>query len=311
MSRSLSLTYAGVVAATFFWGSNFNVGAHVVHHMPPISIAVERFALASAVLLVALGLAGKLRLATLRRNAWPLAAVGVLGVTGFNLAIFYGLRSTSPVNASLIMATTPLWTMLLAACWEGERIGVARAAGLLCGLTGVALVIGRGDLGALLHLHLARGDLLMLGGSLAWSLSTLLSRRWVHGATALETTAYSMLFGTLALLALGLALERPFAAMAAAPASAHLGIVYLSLCGAVLAYLFWFDAVHKIGATRTTSFFNLVPVSTLLVALALGTRPNLWQLIGVGAVIAGVVLASRQAPAPRAVPAPQALPCRG
>lgn len=299
--RSNTLTYLSLVLTAFFWGSAFNVGGHIVRYMPPISAGIERFVLATALLLAILGFGRRLRLQALRGNLLALVAVGLLGVAGFNLAMFFGLQSTSPLNAALIMATTPLWTLLISAVLEGERIHRWRIAGLGSGLAGVVLVVTQGDPIALLKMGLARGDLIVLGGALSWALATVLSRRQVKGATAQETTAYSIGFGTIALLVLGLLHEQPLAAVAQAPASVHLGIVYLALCSTVLGYLFWFEATRRIGAPRTSSFFNLVPVSTLLVGIAQGQQPNLWQVTGVLAVIAGVVLASRpQAEAPAA-----------
>ena len=101
------------------------------------------------------------------------------------------------------------------------------------------------------------------------------------------------MLGTGVLLALGLWREQPLAAIGHASASVHWGIVYLALCSSVLGYLFWFAATRKLGAARTASFFNLVPVFTLAIALIGGQVLQAGQLAGVVAVIGGVVLASR------------------
>ncbi len=291
--RTLPLTYASLVLTAFFWGSAFNVGAHVIAGMSPISAGTERFLLASAMLLALLAFTRRLDWRLARRHLPALLAVGILGVAGFNLAMFFGLRSTTPVNAALLMATTPLWTLLLSALIEGERIDRWRAAGLASGLLGVALVVSGGDLGKLVHLHLAKGDAIVMGGALSWALATVISRRWLGALDAQQTTTWSIVLGTGVLLLLGLYREQPLAAMAQASASVHWGLLYLALCSSVLGYLFWFAATRRIGAARTASFFNLVPVFTLLVALIGGQVPQAGQLMGVVAVIGGVVLASR------------------
>ncbi|WP_448665540.1 DMT family transporter [Serratia plymuthica] len=292
MKTSLPLAYLGVIIATFFWGTNFNAGAYIIAHQPPITASIERFSLATLALLLLFGPRGQLRFSTLKNN-WPAyLGLGVLGFTLFNLCTFFGLQSTTPINGALILATTPLWTMLFGVFWEHEKLSGSRAAGLLAGFIGVTLVIAKGSLQTLLRLEINPGDGIILLGSLAWALNMVGTRRLVHNATAIETTSYSMLFGTLALLPLGFIFENPLQSLASASFSVHAAVVYLALCGSLLAYLLWFNGLEKIGSMRTAIFFNLAPVFTMLVATLTGTAPNVWQLVGAVWVILGVLLAS-------------------
>ncbi|CAI1696008.1 putative DMT superfamily transporter inner membrane protein [Serratia proteamaculans] len=292
MKNSLPLAYLGVIIATFFWGTNFNAGAYIIAHQPPITASIERFSLATLALLLFFGLRGQLRLSTLKNN-WPAyLGLGVLGFTLFNLCTFFGLQSTTPINGALILATTPLWTLVFGVIWENEKLHGSRIAGLLAGFIGVVLVITKGQIQTLLRLEVSPGDGIILLGSLAWALNMVGTRRLVHNATAIETTSYSMLFGTLALLPLGFIFENPLQSLATASLSVHLAVVYLALCGSLLAYLLWFNGLEKIGSVRTAIFFNLAPVFTMLVATLTGTAPNIWQLAGAAWVILGVLLAS-------------------
>lgn len=292
MKNSLPLAYLGVIIATFFWGTNFNAGAYIIAHQPPITASIERFSLATLALLLFFGLRGQLRLSTLKNN-WPAyLGLGVLGFTLFNLCTFFGLQSTTPINGALILATTPLWTLVFGVIWENEKLNGSRIAGLLAGFIGVVLVITKGQIQTLLRLEVSPGDGIILLGSLAWALNMVGTRRLVHNATAIETTSYSMLFGTLALLPLGFIFENPLQSLATASLSVHLAVVYLALCGSLLAYLLWFNGLEKIGSVRTAIFFNLAPVFTMLVATLTGTAPNVWQLAGAAWVILGVLLAS-------------------
>ncbi|WP_256594771.1 DMT family transporter [Serratia grimesii] len=292
MKTSLPLAYLGVIVATFFWGTNFNAGAYIIAHQPPITASIERFSLATLALFVFFGLRGQLRLSTLINNWLAYLGLGVLGFTIFNLCTFFGLQSTPPVNGALILATTPLWTLVFGVIWENERLNGSRIAGLLAGFIGVVLVITKGHIQTLLRLEVSPGDGIILLGSLAWALNMVGTRRLVRNATAIETTSYSMLLGTLALLPLGLIFENPLQNLASASLSVHAAVVYLALCGSLLAYLLWFNGLEKIGSVRTAIFFNLAPVFTMLVATITGTAPNVWQLTGAAWVILGVLLAS-------------------
>lgn len=292
MKTSLPLAYLGVIVATFFWGTNFNAGAYIIAHQPPITASIERFSLATLALFVFFGLRGQLRLSTLRNNWQAYLGLGVLGFTIFNLCTFFGLQSTTPVNGALILATTPLWTLVFSVFWEHEKLNASRVTGLLAGFIGVVLVITQGRIQTLLRLEISPGDGIILLGSLAWALNMVGTRRLVHNATAIENTSYSMLFGTLVLLPLGFIFEHPLQNLAAASLNVHAAVVYLALCGSLMAYLLWFNGLEKIGSVRTAIFFNLAPVFTMLVATLTGTAPNVWQLAGAAWVILGVLLAS-------------------
>lgn len=292
--RSNVLIYASLVMTTFFWGSSFNVAAHVLRSMPPLSAGAERFAMSSVVMLGLLAWRGDSgSWQRLRAHLPMLTVVGFLGVAGFNLAMFYGLRSTRPFNAALVMATTPLWTLLLSALLTGERIDRWRGLGVLCGLAGVALVIGGGAPAQVAGARWLSGDLSVLAGSVAWALATVTSRRSLGVLSAQEVSTGTIVLGTAMMLLMAALIEHPLTAARQAAHSAHWGLFYMALCGTVLGYVFWFAAAARIGPARTASFFNLVPVFTLLVSLAGGQRPWPAQLFGVALVLSGVTLASR------------------
>ncbi len=237
LPNSPGYAYAGIVASTFFWGTNFNAGAYIISMMTPISAAIERFIIATILLFLIFGPSGKLRGEILKRNFRVYIILGLLGVACFNMATFFSLQTTTPINAVLILATTPLWTTILAALLEGERIDLMRGFGILCGLLGVLLA----------H-KIVLGDAIILAGSIAWALNTVISRRFVIGATPLETTTFSMLFGTIALIIFGSIFEKPIYAIAAAPASVHGAILYLAVGGSMIAYLLWFNGIQRIGS---------------------------------------------------------------
>jgi len=297
----LGYAYLGVLLTTFFWGTNFNVGAYVIQRMPPISAAAERFVIASTLLLFVLGLTGKLRLSTLRSNLLAFIALGLFSVVGFNMAMFIGLHTTTAVNGALIMATTPLSTLVMAALIEHEKITRDKAIGILCGLIGVVFVITHGNIAHLLQLNIALGDLIILAGSLSWSISTVISRRFVKDATALETASYAMMFGTIVLVGFAFGFEQPLTALRNMPINIHIAVIYMATFGSMVAYLLWFNGVQRVGSARATAFMNFVPVFTMLISIASGTLPNVWQLLGTAAIIIGVVITSgvlKSAPIP-------------
>jgi len=273
--------------AAVFWGSNFEATRIVLHELPPWTAAAGRFVFAAFGILLWLRLAEGPGLQALRRNALAFLVLGVVGVAGFNAALFLGMQSSSPVTAALIMGTSPLTTNLLEALIGGHWPSRRALFGMAISLVGVALTVG-----AFSGARFASGDLLIFAGSLAWAFYTIGCRRWVRAASPLETSAWTMLAGAAALLIAAFTLEDPLAIAAAASPTAWGATLWMALVGSVLAYLFWQVGIAVRGPAATSVLFNLVPVSALLIAAAFGRMPHPTQIAGVAVAIFGVLLAS-------------------
>lgn len=274
--------------AAVFWGTNFEATRLVLVESPPWTAAALRFGLAALAALIWLALTRGLRLAVLGRNLRAFAVLGLVGVFGFNAALFLGMQSASPVTAALIMGTSPLTTNLLEALLRRRRPGARALTGMGISLIGVALTVG-----AFSGTHFARGDLMIAGGSLAWALYSIGCRRWVRDAAPLETTVWTMVFGALALILMALTLESPRQVLAQATPVFWLASLHMALVGSVLAFAFWQEGLARRGAAATSVLFNLVPVSALAVAAGFGRMPGWDQALGVAVAIFGVWIASR------------------
>jgi drug/metabolite transporter (DMT)-like permease len=161
--------YAQLVTCALLWALTYHAGKFTVGIMLPLGAILWRFTTAVLILVPWIVFRQGWDWQGLRRNLWPLLAMGALGIAAFNLAMFYGLQSTSAVNASLIMAFSPILTACGTIILGGERLTTARPSGLLLGLLGVALVVSRGSRQTLWQNGIEHGDVLMLGGSLAWA----------------------------------------------------------------------------------------------------------------------------------------------
>ncbi len=213
------------------------------------------FFIASLGLLLIFSITGQLRWTALRQNLAIYLIIGIIGIAGFNIGCFYGLQTTSAVNGALIMATTPLMTLLMTILLDGEKLTTNKFLGVLFGLSGVLLVISQGHITTLLHLKIDIGDLFILLGAFGFCLANVLSRRYVKNATPLETTTFSMLFGAITLGLLSVIFEDPLTAITSAPINAHLAMGYVVICSTMIAYLFWFNGIQKLGAGRASVFF--------------------------------------------------------
>jgi drug/metabolite transporter (DMT)-like permease len=284
-----------VILSTFFWGSNFNAGAAVATDFTPLSAAAERFAFALVLfwgLRFGWGAAeSHLRLG----DAGVLLALGVIGVFGFNYAFFTAMHSTSALNAALIMALSPLLSTLLSVALLKTQVQAYQYLGIAIAFLGVSLVITGGHFSLL---HSTPGDAWMLLAACVWSLYSVGAKKYAGHIPSLQFARWTVSIGALALILAAFCLEQPLRSIAAASQQTHLILLYMGLCGSVLAYIYWLKGVFVLGPQQSAIAFNLVPVFTLLVNLGLGTWPNWMQLLGLVIVICGVWLTSGWKPKP-------------
>nr|WP_272212147.1 EamA family transporter [Marinicella sp. W31]MDC2878053.1 EamA family transporter [Marinicella sp. W31] len=104
--------------SAIFWGTNFEATRIALSGLPPWTAAALRFAIAAIAILTWLYFSGGFRVSVLKQNVCAFLALGIVGVAGFNAALFLGMQTSSPVTAALIMGTSPLTTNLIDAVFQ-------------------------------------------------------------------------------------------------------------------------------------------------------------------------------------------------
>jgi len=295
------MTYLYLVLTTFFWAAVFHLGKYAVAYMSPLSVGAWRFVIAGAVLVVYLYARKAWDNQALRRNIWPIIAMGVIGVFGFNVALFYGLRLTSSVNAALIMAFYPSITAILSALLTGERIQPRQLLGFVISLSGVVVIVTHGSLHNLLTLNFSSGDLVMLFGCTCFALYSVIPKRFINNVPSLLLTTSTILVGTFMLVVTACIVEDDMFVMPNGYVIA--AIIAMALFGSVLAYLWWNQGVARIGAIRAAIFANLIPVFASVIGVALGQSLSIAQIVGAVLVVAGVLTTMSSNKQPGAVSA--------
>jgi len=282
-----------IVTAVFLWGANFNLGAVVLESLPTLTAAGSRF-LISAALMILMIVWRKEWQAYLRALRHPLVLLtGFFGIGCFNLLFFFALSLSTPINTALIMAATPLMTVIVAFLWTGERPTLRAKMAIPVALIGVVGVILGGAPDA--PLDATWGDLLMVLANLSFAIYSLIARKVfpvggpLPDATAMVTVG-AIMTGIAALFA-GVPEHLPTVRSVVA-------MLAMAVGGSVLTYVFWNEGVRRIGASRAILYMNLVPVFTVLISAATGTLPTILQFVG-GALVIGAVLWSSW---PTAVP---------
>lgn len=282
--------YLFLVLATFFWGANFNLGKFLMLSMDPLSAAAWRFSTASIVMIIYIFAKEGFDLVGIKKNIKPLIAMAIVGIFGFNVSFFYGLQTTSSVNGALIMTLNPTFSVILAALVVGEKITWRQSFGLALSMIGVIIVVTGGAWHTLINMHFAIGDALILFGNLCWAAYAVIGKRMIKGISPIQVTTVTMVMGAITITILALLLNTGVTQI---PSSSNLfAICVMGLFGTVLAYFWWNKGIMAIGPAKTSVFFDLVPIFTMIIAIVLGEKILVNQLIGAMFVIIGVLFSS-------------------
>lgn len=292
----------GLIGLAVIWGVNFSVVKVVLLEMDPFALNALRFPMAAlAFWLVLRSRPGPLL--PRREDAPRILALGMFGNVVYQACFIQGLDLTLAGNASLLLATTPLWTLALSAATGQERPHVRVLAGIAVTVAGIGLVIAGRTGGFSWSVETMAGDLLMLGAAMLWAGYTVWGADPVARYGPLRMTAWTLWIATPPIVLMGVpSLMRT--ELASVSAGAWVGVFYAGVLSIAVAYVIWYRGVQLLGNARTAVYSNLVPVTALVTAwLWLGEVPTSAQLLG-AAVILGGLWMSRTA---QAAPGPSSL----
>ena len=258
-------TYLSLVLTMLFWGGTFIAGRALAGFVAPSSSAFIRFAIATiALFFFTLIHEGKITLPP--RQKWlPLVLLGLTGVFSYNVCFFTGLQYISAGRAALIIALNPLAIALAAFIWMREPLNSRQFFGILLSLTGALFVISNGHPQEIFSGSFGKGELALLGCVLSWVLYSLIGGTVLKVLSPLVSVFYSSLFGTILLFPLALyqglldnirTIELP----------QWFSLFYLGFFGTALGFSLYYQAIKRIGATRSGVFFNLVPLFAIILS---------------------------------------------
>jgi len=291
-----------VLLVVLCWAANFVVVKAAISDLPPLVFTGLRYVLASVSLLMLL----RWRTGAIlipRRDLLVSVALGALGFGAYQVLWISGLTTITAGESALLVATSPVIVALVAAAIGVETLSVGKTIGVLVSFAGVAIVIGAADeltLGASLV-----GDLLTLGGTVAWASYTAFTARAMRRIDAVPLTAWAVVGGTAVVVPLAAWQAATTPGFAVGPG--HLAaIAYSGILAAGLANVLISHGVRLVGPTRVTVLqYGVPPLAVVLGAIFLAEPIRPGHVIGGAVIVLGVIVMRAAAGRTVAIPRPE------
>jgi len=296
-SRLTPSTALLLTVPPLMWAGNAVVGRMVAELVPPMMLNLLRWALAALILLPLAPWVLR-RGSGLGRHWRRFALLGLLSVGAYNALQYLALKTSSPINVTLVAASMPIWMQLVGRLFFAAPVSRRQMLGALLSISGVLLVLSRGRLDTLLQVQLVAGDLYILIAAICWAFySWMLARpgtepeaiRRDWAAFLLAQVLYGLAWS--ALFAGGEWLWTTQTVVWGWPLAAAL--LFVAVGPAVLAYRAWGIGVQRAGPTLASFFGNLTPLlAALMSAALLGEWPQAYHGAAFALIAAGIVVSS-------------------
>lgn len=254
-----------LVLLSLLWGGSFLCVGIAVQELPVLTIIALRVSLA-ALVLWGIALFSGHQLPRGRKTWQAFLALGLLNnVIPFGLIVF-GQQTIGAGLAAILNATTPLWTVLIAALFlADERFSKQKLFGVLLGLVGVIVMVGPDSLAGISR-NLG-AQLAVLGATLSYAFASVFGRRFAAAKISpLHTALGQVTASSFILVPLALMIDTPWASALPSQATifAILGLAVLSTAGG---YLLFFNILERAGATNVSLVTLLIPPSAIAMGM--------------------------------------------
>ena len=281
------LTDVLLVLMAVIWAVNYTVAKYGTRTVPPLAYNAVRIAMAVVVLLAVGWLRSHDRPS--RRDILALTSIGVIGNGVYQLCFIEGLARSRAGTVALMLAASPAFVAIVGRIFRVERVGTRGWSGIALQLAGIACVVF-GSVARSTRDDSVLGSALIVAGSLCWAFFAILIKPYTERLSGINVGAYSLAGGALFVTAIGIPsmLATDWGGVTPAVWAA---MVYSGIGALVVGNLIWYHGVSRIGPTRVSMFSNLQPLVALVVAwLALGEVPTVWQGLGAGSIMTGLII---------------------
>lgn len=293
MQPSIKKVYFLLILTAALWGGNPIAVKGILDEISPLMLIFVRFIGISVILLAIIFYKEG-------RQAWPprkhVPALIMMGFTGIvlnNGLQFTGLQYSTAINCTLVSTLTPAITALLAGIFLDEHMRRQQWLGIAISFIGTLYLIAHGSLDNLRSLTFNQGDILFVIAQISWVFYSILGQKVMEDMSPLATTAWASLAGAI-LIGVTILYE----GIEAPVHLSYLGwfsMVYMIIGSGILAFIWFNIGVSVVGSNNTAIFFNIIPLTGMLLAVVLLNEHLGWQeMFGGIWIMLGVYLTTHQ-----------------
>ena len=277
------MPYIAAGGTVLFWSSAFPAVKYSLEYYSPASLMLFRFLLATALLLTYCAVK-KVPIPE-KRDLPMFALCGFVGLFLYMWAFNTGTDMVTSGISGFIIASAPVFTLILSILFLKEKAGALIWIGVLISFAGIIIIAST----QVTDFQINFGVLLLLSAAISAAVFIIMQKHLLKKYSVMQITAYPIAFGTLFMC---IFLPKLFQEFPQAPASANIIVAYLGLFPAAIAYLLWGYALNKAEKTvYVTSFLYLSPFLTIIIAFFwLGETISPLAFAGGIVVIAGMVI---------------------
>jgi drug/metabolite transporter (DMT)-like permease len=277
-----------LIIASFIWGTSFAASKIALEHVDPFYLALTRFVLGAAVLLLVAFIMGRLNLNVFKDPIiWLIGVLNAIGQFMQN----YGMLQTSATNTVLLVDINVVFVALIAAVVLKESLTRYTFYGLGLGLIGVIVISTGGDFEQVMNGNFV-GNLIVFLGGVVWAFYIVYQKK----ALIKNTDIYMTSAGAIATTAIfGVPIGLLLSSSTAIDMEGLLAIIYLGVACTAGAFLFYIAGLKGKGATDSSIILFLEIVFAMIFAfILLREIPTVFTAIGGLFIVAAIMVISVQ-----------------
>jgi drug/metabolite transporter (DMT)-like permease len=224
-----------------------------------------------------------------KKDIFPLFLLGFFGVMVYHLGLNFGEQYITPSAASLIIATIPIFILILANIFLREKINLKKFFGIIIAFTGVLIISIWGRSDATIKITYVYGAIAVLIAAIMGAFYTIAGKKLLQRYSAISLTVYAMLLGSLGLIPLiDISL---FTEVLNLSIDGWIAIIFLGLFSTVIGYLLWYFALEIKTASDLSVYLYAIPVlSTIVSYIWFDDKITSLFIIGGILVITGLII---------------------
>lgn len=275
------------------WAGSFIFIKLALLEIPPMTLALARFAIATPTLIAISSFQPSSRKSiksALKSDFLSFSFLGLIGVTFLYVLQFYSLRFISATEGSVIINLHAIFAMLLSAVLLKEALTRRKIAGVFVAFSGVLVITIKSTQGMIVNMIEPLGVVLMMAAALCWATYSVYGKKILQEYSSQVTTSCVFLLGTIFLIPFA-ASEHSIGALAHSSMLTWLSVIFLAIPCSVVGYLLWNRLIQHIDVTKVLVSLYVIPIPTAILSyIILGETITYSVILGAALIVVGVYL---------------------